>query len=103
MQICPCAKKKEEKNGPGDRRMEIKTVDNSAHMYDTVSDFPVYAVVNKDRHKYPQQDDGVQYAEIQVFSEKSRSSSKKPPVPESTEYATLQYPTVYDTKNGTLV
>lgn len=101
--ICPCAKKKEEKKGPGEMRSEIKTVDNSAHMYDTVSDFPVYAVVNKNRPKNPPQDDSVQYAEIQVFSEKSRSASKKPPVLESTEYATLDYPKAYDKKNGTLV
>ncbi|XP_078538433.1 uncharacterized protein C11orf52 homolog [Lissotriton helveticus] len=101
--ICPCAKKKEEKKGPGEMRSEIKTVDNSAHMYDTVSDFPVYAVVNKNRPNNSPQDDSVQYAEIQVLSEKSRRASKKPPVPETTEYATLDYPKAYDQKNGTLV
>ncbi|XP_069470398.1 uncharacterized protein C11orf52 homolog isoform X2 [Ambystoma mexicanum] len=97
-----------ENSSSEEMQTEVKTVDNSAHMYDTVSDFPVYAVVNKNRPPVPGQDDGVQYAEIQVFSaDKKRVPAVKPVVEASTEYATLNYPKAYpkacDNKNGTLV
>uniref|UniRef100_A0A8C3TEJ4 Chromosome 11 open reading frame 52 n=1 Tax=Chelydra serpentina TaxID=8475 RepID=A0A8C3TEJ4_CHESE len=79
----------------------------AAHMYDDVSEFPVYATVNKPRNV--KRDDSVHYADIQVFTrarERSTQEVKNLQMQNATEYATLNFPhprLKYDSRNGTLV
>nr|XP_042707796.1 uncharacterized protein C11orf52 homolog [Chrysemys picta bellii] len=84
-----------------------KTGLQAAHMYDDVSEFPVYATVNKPRNV--KRDDSVHYADIQVFTrarERSAQEVKNLQMQNATEYATLNFPhprLKYDSRNGTLV
>uniref|UniRef100_A0A8D0GTJ8 Chromosome 11 open reading frame 52 n=1 Tax=Sphenodon punctatus TaxID=8508 RepID=A0A8D0GTJ8_SPHPU len=81
---------------------------SAAHVYDDVSEFPVYATVNKPKN-VKRDDSSVHYANIQVFSkirERSAQEVKSMQVENATEYATLNFPQPrlkYDSKNGTLV
>lgn len=79
-----------------------------APVYDDVSDFPVYATVNKPKH-LKRDESSVHYADIQVFSKiqgRSAEEIKSMQSQNATEYATLNFPRAtlkYDSKNGTLV
>ncbi|XP_015273502.1 PREDICTED: uncharacterized protein C11orf52 homolog [Gekko japonicus] len=93
---------------PNPQNPESKQGCDTAPVYDDVSEFPVYATVNKP--KYAKRDDGnVHYADIQVFSkirERSAEEVKSLQSQNATEYATLNFPRPgpkYDSKNGTLV
>ncbi|XP_053860825.1 uncharacterized protein C11orf52 homolog isoform X1 [Malaclemys terrapin pileata] len=111
---CPSPfKRKKEKQGTRAKQMsqphqdDRKTGLQAAHMYDDVSEFPVYATVNKPRNV--KRDDSVHYADIQVFTrarERSAQEVKNLQMQNATEYATLNFPhprLKYDSRNGTLV
>ncbi|XP_029428256.1 uncharacterized protein C11orf52 homolog [Rhinatrema bivittatum] len=97
--------RRKEKKGGSSRRPEDHRRQNVAHTYDTVADFPVYAVVRKNRQK----EESVQYADIQVFSKAPQQTAahvKNLQASQETEYATLTFPRPsikYDHTNGTLV
>ncbi|KAM8927673.1 uncharacterized protein C11orf52 homolog [Pelodytes ibericus] len=75
------------------------------HTYDTVTDFPVYAVVDKSKKTKMREDEAVQYAEIQVLRKPTVSQKKAAVLPNhnDTEYATLDFPREYNAVKGTLV
>ncbi|XP_034610548.1 uncharacterized protein C11orf52 homolog isoform X1 [Trachemys scripta elegans] len=111
---CPSPfKRKKEKQGTRAKQMSQPHQDDrkkglqAAHMYDDVSEFPVYATVNKPRNV--KRDDSVHYADIQVFTrarERSAQEVKNLQMQNATEYATLNFPhprLKYDSRNGTLV
>ncbi|XP_039352308.1 uncharacterized protein C11orf52 homolog isoform X2 [Mauremys reevesii] len=110
---CPSPfKRKKEKQGTRAKQMSHPHQDDrkglqAAHTYDDVSEFPVYATVNKPRNV--KRDDSVHYADIQVFTrarERSAQEVKNLQMQNATEYATLNFPhprLKYDSRNGTLV
>ncbi|XP_050777998.1 uncharacterized protein C11orf52 homolog isoform X2 [Gopherus flavomarginatus] len=110
---CPSPfKRKKEKQGTRAKQMSQPHQDDrkgleAAHTYDDVSEFPVYATVNKPRNV--KRDDSVHYADIQVFTrarERSAQEVKNLQIQNATEYATLNFPyprVKYDSRNGTLV
>ncbi|XP_074833029.1 uncharacterized protein C11orf52 homolog isoform X2 [Carettochelys insculpta] len=110
---CPSLfKRKKEKQGTRVKQMshqhqKDRTGLEAVHMYDDVSDFPVYATVNKPKNM--KRDDSVHYADIQVFTrarERSAEEVKNLQMQNATEYATLNFPhprPKYDSRNGTLV
>uniref|UniRef100_A0A8C5MQI6 Uncharacterized protein n=1 Tax=Leptobrachium leishanense TaxID=445787 RepID=A0A8C5MQI6_9ANUR len=78
-----------------------------APMYDTVADFPVYAVVDKTKKKPhpPNVNDNVQYAVIEVVKPPHGNSHMKPVESSATttEYATINFTPTYNAVKGTLV
>ncbi|XP_060106937.1 uncharacterized protein C11orf52 homolog [Heteronotia binoei] len=93
---------------PNSQNPESKQGFDAAPVYDDVSEFPVYATVNKPKNA-KRDDSNVHYADIQVFSkirERSAEEVKTLHSQNATEYATLNFPRAapkYDSKNGTLV
>ncbi|XP_042328336.1 uncharacterized protein C11orf52 homolog [Sceloporus undulatus] len=111
---CPSPfKRKKQKTSTRTSKQSIQHPENKkgvdvAPVYDDVSEFPVYATVNKSKPT-KRDDSSVHYADIQVFSkirERSAEEVKSLQSQNTTEYATLNFPCVtpkYDSKNGTLV
>ncbi|XP_010722122.1 uncharacterized protein C11orf52 homolog, partial [Meleagris gallopavo] len=106
---CPSLfKRKKEKQGTSVRHeSQQHQPGRKAPAYENVTEFPVYATVNK--RKNTKQDDSIHYADIQVFTkvrERSAEEVKNLQMQNATEYATLNFPRPrlkYDSKNGTLV
>ncbi|KAG8434476.1 hypothetical protein GDO86_012741 [Hymenochirus boettgeri] len=75
--------------------------------YDTVTETPVYSVVNKSKQPHKKAEENLHYAEIEVIRHRQPRSSKQEPniptKPEATEYATINFPKEYNPVNGTLV
>ncbi|KAH0623332.1 hypothetical protein JD844_031548 [Phrynosoma platyrhinos] len=111
---CPSScKRKKQKPGTRISKQSIQHPESKkgfdvAPVYDDVSEFPVYATVNKSKPT-KRDDSSVHYADIQVFSkirERSVEEVKSLQSQNTTEYATLNFSRVtpkYDSKNGTLV